>query len=217
MRRWYGFVAALIAGVVSAIAWPHLPPRVASHWNLHGVADGWSSRTWAAYFGPVMILAITLVMQVLPKIDPRRRNYAKFWPVFWLVVNLIITFIFVLHLALMANGMGAGVNPVVVIGIALGVMMIVIGNYLSRVRPNWFIGIRTPWTLESPEVWRKTHKVGGWLFVTAGVLTLASIALIGPRGMMVAFVSVMTAAVGSALLSLVFWMQEQKQKGKGES
>ena len=215
--RWLGFVLAGLAGVVSAVIWNRLPPEVTTHWSMEGVPDGYSSRLTTALFGPLAIIGLTLIMQVLPFIDPKRENYAKFRDVFNLLINVVALFILVLHVAILANAAGAPVNVMKVIGTSAGALMILLGNYLGRVKPNWFVGIRTPWTLSSPEVWRKTHRVGGWLFVLAGVVTTVATWLPGMHGMYAALVAIMVAAVGSALLSLVLWMQEKKEKeSKGE-
>lgn len=209
-NRWIGLLAAVLAGAASLAVWNRLPPEVATHWNLRGEPDDWSSRGFVAWFAPAMILLMTGVLQVLPRIDPRGKNYEKFRDVYWLIGNLVIVFLLVLHLAMLANGAGAPVDVTRVLAGSLGVLFVLLGNYLGRVKPNWFIGIRTPWTLDNPEVWRRTHRVGGWLFVAAGLVTVVCALVPATGALTVAFVGVMVAAVGSALLSLVFWAQARK-------
>jgi uncharacterized membrane protein len=97
-----------------------------------------------------------------------------------------------------------------VLAAGLAVLMIVLGNFFGRIQPNWFIGIRTPWTLDNPEVWRRTHRVAAWLLVLAGVVTAASLVLPGVNPMWVALVGVMMAVLGSVVLSLVFWLKEKR-------
>ena len=210
---WFGLVLAGLAGIASVVIWNRLPPEVTTHWSMVGVPDGYSSRLTAALFGPLAIAGLTGILQVLPFIDPKRENYAKFRDVFNLLINVIALFVLVLHVAVLANAAGAPANVMKVVGSSAGVMLVLLGNYLGRVKPNWFVGIRTPWTLSSPEVWRKTHRVGGWLFVLAGVVTTVATWLPGMHGMYAALVAIMVAAASSALLSLVLWMQEKKEEG----
>ncbi len=208
--RWLGLAAALVAALASAVLWRHLPPEVVTHWNLRGEPDGWSSRTFAALFGPLVILAVTLLFQVVPRIDPRRANYAKFIDVYWFVANGVILFITVLHLILLSAGIGAPVGAPRLLAGLLAVLMIVLGNLLGRIRPNWFIGVRTPWTLESAEVWRKTHRAAAWLFVLAGVATGLAVLIPSANPLRVSVVAVIVAAVASAGLSLVLWLKENR-------
>ena len=121
-------------------------------------------------------------------------------------------FILVLHLALIATGLGWPVDMAKVIGVAIGILLVIMGNFLSRIKPNWFMGIRTPWTLESDSVWRKTHRVGGRLFVAAGLVVIA-VTLIGRQvGLILMMVTIMLAAIGSVIASYYYWKQEAPEK-----
>ncbi|MBI3081461.1 MAG: SdpI family protein, partial [Gemmatimonadetes bacterium] len=164
--RWLGYVVAALAAAASAWAYPRLPPRVAIHWSLSGQPDGYGSKLLAAVLLPLMILAMRGLLSVLPRIDPKGENYPKFASTYWLIFNGVIVFFGVIHLAVLAYGLGAPVRMDRVVAAGVGVLLIVIGNYITRVEPNWFIGIRTPWTLSSDRVWRRTHRVGGWILVT---------------------------------------------------
>jgi uncharacterized membrane protein len=208
--RWLGIVVALAAAIVSIAFWSKLPPEVVTHWTLLGKGDGSSSRAWAALAGPGIILGLTLLFQIVPRIDPRRENYAKFRDVYWLVVNGLLLCLLVLHLAILASGAGAAVSVQRVSAGCLAVLMLVLGNSLGRIRPNWFMGVRTPWTLDSPEVWRRTHRVAAWLLVGAGVVTggAALIPRVNPLGIGMGAVIVM--AVVSVVLSYVFSLQERR-------
>jgi len=208
--RWLGIVAALAAAIVSAAFWSKLPPEVVTHWNLLGKADGSSSRAWAALAGPGIILVLTLLFQVVPRIDPRRENYDKFREVYWLVVNGLLLCLLVFHLAILASGAGAAVSVQRVSAGCLAVLMLVLGNSLGRIRPNWFMGVRTPWTLESPEVWRRTHRVAAWLLVGAGVVTGTAALIRGVNPLGIGLGAVMVMAVVSIVVSYFFWLQERR-------
>ena len=208
--RWFGLVVALLAAAVSVWAYPHLPERVATHWNLHGVPDGYSSRFWAVALMPLVIGGLTGLFTVLPKLDPRQANYAKFIDSYWLIANAVLVFAGVAHALILANGLGYTVQVDRLLPLGLGLLFAFLGNYLTRVEPNWFIGIRTPWPLSRATVWRKTHRTAGWLFVVGGLVIAAG--AFAPRGMLVPLlVATMIVVAGIPVVqSYVLWRREQK-------
>lgn len=210
--RWFGLVIAAVAVAVSIWAYPQLPPTVATHWNLRGTADGFSSRAMAVSIIPAVILLMTGLFNVLPKLDPRGDNYSKFIGTYWLIANAVIVFMLVAHGMIIATGLGYSVKIDRLMPIGVGVLFIVLGNYLTRVEPNWFVGIRTPWTLSSDTVWRKTHRTGGWLMVLGG-LVIAACAFL-PHG---AFLPLLIAAilimsVIPIVQSYVLWKREKHDR-----
>src|SRR5712692_9412899 len=210
--RWFGLVVAAVAVAVSIWAYPSLPPAVATHWNVRGPADGFSSRIVAVSIFPIVVLVMTGLFNVLPKVDPRRENYGKFLSTYWLIANAVIVFMLIGHGMIIATGLGYTVKIDRPLPIGLGVLFIVLGNYLTRVEPNWFVGIRTPWTLSSDTVWRKTHRTGGWLFVLGG-LVVAAAALVSPvaAAPLVGIALATTVAV-PIVQSYVLWKREQHDR-----
>jgi uncharacterized membrane protein len=210
--RWIGLVIAALAVAVSIWAYPQLPPTVATHWNVRGTADGFSSRAMAVSIMPLVILGLTGLFNVLPKLDPRRANYAKFTDTYWLIANAVILFILIGHGMIVATGLGYPVKVDRFMRIGLGLLFIVLGNYLTRVEPNWFVGIRTPWTLSSDTVWRKTHRTGGWLMVLGGLAVTASAFL--PRSAFLPLLigAVLVMAVIPIVQSYVLWKREQHDR-----
>lgn len=208
-RRWIGFAVAAVAILASAVAWPHLPARVATHWNAAGEVDGYSPRWLAATMMPAMIVAFAGLARLLPKIDPRFVNYRRFIGTYWLIINGILVFIGAVHLVLLANGVGWHVPVGKLVPVGIGLLFMLLGNYLSRVQPNWFMGIRTPWTLSSDQVWRKTHRIGGRLFVLGGI-ALAGVAFLPPALFVPALISVIVlVGVVPVVLSYFLWRKEQ--------
>jgi uncharacterized membrane protein len=208
--RWIAIGAGVVASLASIVLWSRLPADVAIHWTLRGDADGHTSRAVAAILGPAMVCALAVAFHVFPRIDPRRENYAKFADVYALLMNALIVFIAMLHVATLASAAGLPFDMARVLSGTLAAFMIVFGNSLGRLRQNWFLGIRTPWTLEHPMVWRKTHRFAGWLFVTAGVVTALATALPSLNPMTMAGVTTIAAAAGSVLASFVFWLRERR-------
>jgi uncharacterized membrane protein len=208
-RRWYGLVIAAVAVAVSIWAYPRLPARIPTHWNIHGEPSGYSSRLLGVLLMPLMILVLTGVAQVLPRIDPRRANYAKFIGVYWLMINYIVLFMAVIHCAMLANALGAPVNLTKVGLAGVGLLLALLGNYLRRVEPNWFLGIRTPWTLSSDTVWRETHRVGGWVFVVGGLVLVGCAFLHPPAVYWVFGITIGLVAIVPIVLSYVLWRRER--------
>jgi len=210
--RWFGLVIAALAVAMSIWAYPQLPPTVATHWSLNGTPDGYSSRLWALVIVPLMLVVMTVIFNVLPKIDPRHENYAKFLSSYWLIANAVIVFLLVAHGLIIAAGLGFSIKIDRLMPLGIGLLFVFLGNFLTRVEPNWFVGIRTPWTLSSDTVWRRTHRTGGWVFVIGG-LVLASTALL-PRAaflpLLVATIVIMPAI--PIVQSYLLWKREQHDR-----
>jgi uncharacterized membrane protein len=208
--RWFGLVVAALAAAVSVWAHSHLPETVVTHWNLQGTPDGYSSRLWAVAVMPLVTLGLTGLFNVLPKMDPRRENYAKFLDSYWLIANAILVFTAVAHALIVANGLGYTVQVDRLLPVGVGLLFAFLGNYLTRVEPNWFIGVRTPWTLSSDTVWRKVHRTAGWLFVSGGLVIAAG--AFAPRSVFMPLftVTIVVAAGIPVVQSYVLWRREQK-------
>lgn len=210
--RWFGLVIAALAVAISIWAYPSLPPRVATHWDLRGTPDGFSSRAWAVALIPIVIIAMTALFNVLPKLDPRRENYAKFLSSYWLIANAVIVFILVAHGLIITTGLGYSVKIDRLMPLGVGLLFVFLGNYLTRVEPNWFIGVRTPWTLSSDTVWRKTHRTAGWLMVLGGLVLASGAFLPGAMLLPLFIVTIVVVAVIPIVQSYVLWKRERHDR-----
>ena len=210
MRRLMPGFALLLAALAFGLwAMPHLPARVTSHWNMAGQPDGTMGRTLAAVFLPLFGMVLGLVFAFLPRADPRKDGllHGGIW---WTLTNAIMIFLACLHIAMLGYNLGW---PISIAGVALvgaGLLFILLGFLMPRMRSNWFMGIRTPWTLSSDTVWRKTHRVGGYAFVLAGCL-LVAMGVVQPAW----FAGVLIAvAIGAAIIPVVYsyfvWRGEQE-------
>ncbi len=207
--RWFGLVVAALAAALSVWAYPRLPETVATHWNLQGEPDGYSSRLWAVAALPLLILALTGLFTILPKVDPRGANYQKFLASYWLIANAVLVFTGIADALVIASGLGYDVRVDRLMPLGVGLLFAFLGNYLTRVEPNWFIGIRTPWTLSSDTVWRKTHRTGGWLFVLGG-LALAAGAFAPHRIFLPLFIATLVVVIAVPVAqSYILWKREQ--------
>ena len=110
-----------------------------------------------------------LLFLALPYLDPRRERYADFAKVYHIFKGILVGFMALIYFITGLAGLGYQVSVGAIIPAGVGLLFIVLGNYMSKIKPNWFMGIRTPWTLESEEVWNKTHRLGGKLFILMGL------------------------------------------------
>lgn len=169
-----GLIIAMLATMLlaGAVALGHLPARVPTHFALNGRADGWSSPVQAAFLPVLLALALWAVFLVLPLIDPRRRSYGQFAPVYRVVRTLVVASVLVSDGVTLLGALGVPIDRRIAEAFVLTGVLVVLGNLLPRVRPTWFVGIRTPWTLSNDEVWRRTHRLAGRLLVLFGLLPL---------------------------------------------
>lgn len=211
MRKWYPLYVIALAALMAVVVYPTLPDRVPTHWDARGNVDGYSSRLVGTFLLPVVMLALWGVMEVLPKIDPRRANYAKMRGAYALVVEATLTMLFVVHAIVLAMMLGAPFSLTRMMPALLGAMFIVIGNVLPQARSNWFFGIRTPWTMSNDRVWRRTHRIAGYLFVACGLLMVASAAFPVTVGFPIIFAGGLIAGFGSVIFSFIAWKQETSE------
>ena len=173
IRKWYPVAAVVAAFAMSLAVYSRLSDPVAIHWGLDGQANGWAGRPYGAFAIPLMMVGFAVLFRVLPNADPRKENYEKFWSSYDVIAVATLT----LCLATHAMGLGAALGlPIPVNHIVpalVGAFYICLGNVFPRLRSNWWIGIRTPWSMSSDENWARTQRIGGYLFVVAGVLLLA--------------------------------------------
>jgi len=161
-----------LAFIVGGLLYPDLPERMPSHWNAQGEIDAWSSKNFAVFFFPSITLGIYLLITFIPLIDPLRRNYPKFhFPYFWFRAIFVIFFVLLYFYTLWA-ALGTKLNINFFIIPVFSVLFIAIGIFLPKVKKNYFVGIRTPWTIHSEEVWDKTHQLGGKFFMAGGLIAL---------------------------------------------
>lgn len=179
-------IAFLITVGVSAWAWGQIPDsaRVPIHWGLNGQPNGWAPKWVALAIMPITILVIGGILAGLPYIDPRRPNLVRSSTAYLWIASAAIAVITVAHIASIAAVLGAKVDIGRIVAFIVGGMFAVIGNFLGKTRSNWFMGIRTPWTLSSERSWTRTHRLAGYLFVAAGLVSVLLALVAPPRVLM---------------------------------
>jgi Predicted integral membrane protein len=209
MRKWIPLLIVVAAIVASAAVYQRLPETIPTHWDMDGQPNGWSSRAFGAWFTPVLLLGMWALVRILPAIDPKGANYAKFGGAFEAIIESLMLFLLGMHILLLRAGLGQSAPMQRVVPFAVGMLLIVVGNLLPRMRPNWFVGIRTPWTLSSDRVWEKTHRFGGRVFVAGGILIVLS-AFGAPQLASIVLVTVVVLSTAAVLIySYAEWKREQ--------
>jgi uncharacterized membrane protein len=190
-----------IAVIAGAVLWDQLPEQMASHWNANDQVDGYMPKFWGVFLMPLVTLGMFGLFILLPNIDPLKANIAQFRNVFNLFIVFIVAFMLYIHALTIVWSLGyqnfkmsAAMLPF------LGVLFIFVGYLLRQAKRNFFIGIRTPWTLSSDTVWDKTHQLGSALFMISGVLSIIGSFL----GGMSAFWLIFIPVIGSTLILFVY-------------
>lgn len=167
-------LAILLADLLfGAWALPRLPEQVPVHWNLAGEADGFGAAWPHAVVPPLVGLACWAMVLLFPLVDPLRRNYARFPGTLKLVRWLLPLMSVAVHVAVTLSGLGLPMPRGTMVRAIVAVFFVVLGNSMGKLRHNWFVGIRTPWTLASEEVWTRTHRLVAPIWVTGGLVQLA--------------------------------------------
>lgn len=190
-----------VAALAGLVLWNQFPEQMASHWNQNDQVDGYMSKFWGVFMMPLFSLGLLLLFLVIPQIDPLKANIAQFRGVFNLFIMFIIGFMLYIHALTLAWNLGyTAFNMSQAMLPAMGLLFFLVGLMLRQAKRNWFIGIRTPWTLSSDTVWDKTHQLGAILFMAAGVLALVG----GFLGGMLAFWFFFVPVMGSSLFLLIY-------------
>jgi len=167
----------MISFIIGISFYSLLPDKVASHWNAKGEVDGYMSKFGGLFLMPVISLVLLLLFIIIPKIDPLKHNIEKFRKYFDGFIVLMMLFLFYLYILTILWNIGVRFNFVHLLVPIFSIFFYYCGILIQKAQRNWFIGIRTPWTLSNEEVWNKTHKIGGILFKIAGIISLIGILL----------------------------------------
>lgn len=167
-------IIILISLFSGIIAYPYINDDFASHWNSKGEVNGYMSKLWGVLLLPIIMIFTFLLFRFIPKIDPLKKNVESFKKEFDLFIIGILLFLMYVHILTIIYNLGYIFNLSKTIIPAFGLFFYLIGILLLKLKRNWFIGIKTPWTLSSDYVWQKTHKLGGLLFKVSGIIIALS-------------------------------------------
>ncbi len=206
-------VLIMVAGATLAglIIWNRLPDSMASHWNANDQVNGYMPKFWGVFLMPLLTVGMFLLFLAIPNIDPLKANIAQFREAFNLFIVLLVAFmLYVYGLSLAWNLGYAGFNMSRAMLPALGLLFIFIGFLFRSAKRNFFIGIRTPWTLSSDRVWNETHRLGSVLFMISGVLAFIGALFGGQTALWFMFIPLIGSTVFLLIYSYLLYERETK-------
>jgi uncharacterized membrane protein len=204
-RELPSWILLALAFAAAALTWGRAPARVPVHWDIHGHADRYGGRFEGLLLVPIIAVAVYLLLRFLPRADPGRANYARFAGAYDVIRVALLVFMLAVQAMTLAPLYGLRLNLAAAVPALVGVLFLVLGATMGKLRPNWFVGIRTPWTLSSKTAWVRTHRVGGWLFAASGAATLAASFVAPAWTWLVMLAGGLVATVGSVVYSYVVW------------
>jgi uncharacterized membrane protein len=214
-RRWIGPVVIALMVAFALAVYGRLPEQIPTHFDFSGEPDDWTDRFPGAFVMPAIAAAVYLLLFALRRIDPRRAHYDRFEGTYWVILNVITITMAAFQVLTLGLALGWPIDMGRAITVTVGLLFVGLGNYLPRIRSNWWIGIRTPWTLENETVWRETHRVAGWTFVAAG-LALVAAGLFVPAGAR-EWTSGVALAVGVAVPFVYSYLAFRREVGSGKN
>jgi len=210
-QKYYGGAAAVILAILfgTLVAYPYLPRVVPIHWDAHGQVNGWGPKWSLFLYGPGLMLLIVLMFSALPWLSPRKFELDSFRSTYLYIMIVVVAMMAYCNLLILMSALGSlgGIEIDISRAIEGGVCLLIalLGNVLGKVRRNFFVGIRTPWTLASERVWNGTHRLAAKTFFAGGLLGLIAVLLRAPFWLPIAFI--MVALVVPVAYSLIAYKQ----------
>ncbi len=203
-------ILVLISFGISFYYYNQMPDRMVTHWGFNGEPNGYSSRAFGLFLVPVMLVIFAVIFFFIPRIDPMRKNVEGFKNYFRGFVILLLLIMMFVQMQMILWNIGIEINPNIYMPLLFGLMFIYLGFMLGKTKMNWFIGIRTPWTLSSEKVWDKTHKIGSKLFMISGVISMVGVLF--PKYSI--FFLIVPIIISSVYLMIYSYIEYKKEKQK---
>lgn len=209
LPQWLLIAAMFVA---SAVIWPSTPDRVPMHWNAAGEVDGYGGKLEGLFLLPLMTIGIYLLLLFIPRLDPKQASYAAFSGAYGVIRLGTTVLMAMIHALVLLWVKDIKINATVVVMGGVGLLFVLIGLVMGKVQPNWFVGIRTPWTLSSRRSWVKTHRLGGWLFMLMGLVMFVA-GFLSPQLMLPVILTVTFG--GTAILVVYSYIEWRKDPEHG--
>ncbi|MFK7846729.1 MAG: SdpI family protein [Rhodothermales bacterium] len=212
LKDWPVWLIMIIPFIMIGYYWDQIPEQIGMHWNSAGEVDRWEEKGWQAFLLPLISMGVYVLLIFLPYIDPKRKtdNAQKAMRALRIILPLFFS---ALSIVVLFQWMGSDFKPSNMIYLTMCVFFLVFGNYMQTIKPNYFVGIRTPWTLESEDNWRKTHRLGGKLWV-GGALLMITLWFFIPEEKQI--MALLIIALGTSAIaigySFALFMQERGTK-----
>lgn len=209
--RWQSEIPqlAVIVGmfVLALLSWSSAPEQIPVHWNAAGEVDRYGGKFEGLLVLPIITLGTYGLLLLLPRVDPGRANYKRFETAYTVIRVSVIVVLACAYALIHLWIRGHQIDVTSIIKILMGGMLVVLGNFMGKIRPNWFVGIRTPWTLASKEAWTKTHRRGGWVFIASGLVMIV-VGTLAPEAFMWALAPLMLGIAVLVVYSYLVWKSD---------
>lgn len=210
--KWISWVIVAIALLMTAVLYGRLPDTLPVHWNLAGEADRYAEKPLAALLMPLVMIATALLFEAVPRISPAGFTVEANARGFRAIAVATLVFLLALHTVTLLSGLGVPIDVGLVVPVGMGALFVVIGNYMTTVRKNFFVGIRTPWTLANDDVWFRTHRLGARLFILGGLVLMVA-SFLAPKPMFAVLIGVTLLVAGVPIVySYVVYRRLEAEK-----
>lgn len=219
LRKLLGLTAVvlIIMLLVSAWAWAQIPAdaQIPVHWNAAGEVDRYGGKVEGLLLSPIITAGLMVLVAFITRLEPRRSNFQQSEKAFTMFWYVLLLFFLALHLTTIGIALGYAIPLPLVVGTGIGIMFMVLGNFMGKIRSTYTFGIRTPWTLDSDLSWNKTHRLGGKLFMATGALVLLT-AVFGSSTLMfwVLMVGILVTVTVSMVYSYIIWKNDPAVKAR---
>ena len=208
-KYYLGAAAVILATLAGTIAaYPQLPATVPMHWDAQGNINGWGPKSSLFLFGPGLMLFIVLMFSALPWLSPKKFEVDSFRATYLYIMIVIVAMLAYFHLLVLASALGVALDMTRAITGGVCLLIALLGNVMGKVRRNFFVGVRTPWTIANERVWNATHRFAAKTFFAGGLVGLLAVLLRTPFWVPIA--AILVAALVPAIYSLILYKQLER-------
>lgn len=200
-------LACMLPMLLGVLMYTRLPEQLPTHWNAQGEVDGYSSKNFALFGLPFILVVINIICQFAILADPKKENYSG--KLQSLVIWMLPVLSLMIQIIIIVVGLGHEVDVTVIIAVFVGIIFIAMGNYLPKCKQNYTIGYKLPWTLDDEENWNKTHRLAGWLMVLCGICVIIAVPL---QLVFPAMIVVLIIAMVPAVYSYVLYVKKNRKE-----
>ncbi len=215
-REWAMWLLILIPTLFSIVNWNVFPDKIPTHWGVDGQIDSYGGK-WSVFLGPLVGTGLYFLMILIPKIDPRKKNYDLFSGAYWMIRIGLVLLMCIIGMVTDLVSLGYHLNVGLIVQLSALGLFLIMGNQMGKIRPNYFVGIRTPWTLDNEEVWTKTHRFGGKVWVGFTLALIICVFFIPMKIFaIVFFVSIILMAIFPVVYSYVIHKKIKSQTSSNQ-
>ena len=202
------FLIVVIAFILAGVLYSTMPDKIASHWGASGQVNGYMSKSWGVFMPPAITLILFIFFLVLPRLDPLKKNVKEFENYYYGFITVIILFLFYVYLLTIFWNQGYKLDIIRFLIPGFAVLMYTAGIVMAKSKQNWFLGIRTPWTLSSEIVWNKTHQLGAKLFEASAIISLIGF-FVKQYAIWLIIIPVILSAITAFIYSYLIYKKEK--------